>query len=571
MSECIIIDDEKIFLATFIKEQPFGRTDLGRHIEEKGALITLDENQVKEFEPWTFSNTKILSDGMVYFEGNGIKGKTLLSLFLQDSSTKNIQKESNFVDEFAAVMNAIDFCKDKDLLLPGAGGILVGEKNNSIRKILILPGELFERCTMNSTTQDYSLNQGFFIKKGLLKQESFIFTRGAFAYRALCKKFPFDKIDFEKRQLDMTDSNFIPLEYQIINIDKDFAEKINSSLKVKSPPRKIAGERRRTNEAEEEKRQQTIKIAQELSAKEFELALKKISEEEISKSQQEAFDKIRNSFIKKQKKNILTKRFLRRNKNRILFAVVAIIIAVNVAVSFYRTNGKLATSLGLNSVQTVQTLYTGIHRADVTIIQEIAKGKTARSLVTTTAGFFVSNKQRQIMDEKSGTLTPGQWLFFKGNTDFWQYGLTNFKIDGNESSVNFNFPRRNQNPAPLASENGEKLKKNDTMVHTVEYDLVHYDGATVIAVNSIKDTVTLKWNGKKWLVRNIKGKSISTAFSASTYKKDYKLALEQCDENIKKAASLLRKKYPFVPTDKEIFEERNSVIKEFNLSAAKEY
>ena len=106
----------------------------------------------------------------------------------------------------------------------------------------------------------------------------------------------------------------------------------------------------------------------------------------------------------------------------------------------------------------MQTLLTGIHKADVTIIQEIAKGQEAKSLIQQVSGFYVTNKQRLAMDEKDGTLTPAGWLFFRGTTDFWQYGITNLTIDGIQTSSNFDYPKRKDKKIPLKEENGKTIK-----------------------------------------------------------------------------------------------------------------
>ena len=229
--------------------------------------------------------------------------------------------------------------------------------------------------------------------------------------------------------------------------------------------------------------------------------------------------------------------------------------------------------MGLTSEQTVQTLLTGIHKADVTIIQEIAKGKEAKSLIQQVSGFYVTNKQRLAMDEKDGTLTPAGWLFFRGKTDFWQYGITNLTVDGIQTSSNFDYPKRKDKKTPLKEENGKTLKKGDETSHEVSYNLIYNEGEPIITVLTTTENVHLVWNGKRWIIRKISGtgKTFRNSYSVKNYKKDYLDCLEKTGENVKKAAELLRQKYDFVPSEMDLKDEVPYMIKKYNSSAAKEF
>ncbi len=577
-NNCVSIEENTILLRSFLEEQTFARTDLSKIMNESGILALVKSSGDVEFLPWQFNVTKVLSDKTVAFEGSAFNGKTLSFTFNELKQTDSTSAKEKIVCVFKVLDKVIEefenSTKDEssNSILPGPEGIIISDKmDDGSFKVLLLPGNLFERCAQNST--DYAEFQGSFIHRGLEGLESILFTRASLAYTAVTKTKAFSKKNLEERQADITDLNFIPVEYEVNGIEEELAHSINSGLSVKNKRRIIPGERRFINEKEENNRKETLNSALKLNSTLIKNFFNPQNAQNKNSKPQELFNVERNSFLKKQAKQIKIKRFYARNSKRIWGGAIAIVLAVSVAFNFNRENKKLATSLGLTSTQTVQTLFAGIHSADVTVIQEIAKGKDSKALVQTVSGFFVTNKQRLAMDERDGTLSPAQWLFFKGQTEFWQYGITNLKIDGQESVTTFNYPRRQDKPKPLTEENGKILQKGDEVKHTVSYNLVYNEGEAVITVYKTTEEVTLRWNGKRWIVRSIKGtgKTSSNGYSAKKYKADYIEALEKCSGDIKKAADILRQKYSFTPTEQNLRDAVPYMIKKYNNSAAKDF
>lgn len=87
----------------------------------------------------------------------------------------------------------------------------------------------------------------------------------------------------------------------------------------------------------------------------------------------------------------------------------------------------------------------------------------------------------------------------------------------------------------------------------------------------VEETITLEWNGKRWIVREIKGKTRANSYREKTYREDYLNALEKTGGSVRLAADILRQKYPFVPGENELASETEYLIKKYNLSAAKEF
>lgn len=578
--ESIFFDKDKFFLNSFLREENFARTDLEKLLTEEGFIAEQKEDGTVSLKSWYFNSIKIQEDKTAAFEGSLPEGcqqnaRTLYSIFENpnEGSSKKIIAALNALDKI--IQEKILLCapqEEEKTVLPGAQGIIVccsqGEdKTQDTTKVLVLPGNLFERCAENS--KDYGKIQGIFNHRGLEGLEAAVFTRSALAYRAVTGQYAFTEENLEKRQADFTDSNFIPVEYQIPGIEKSLAATIDAGLCVKRKKRPIPGERRFTDEKFEKLRTQTLSEALKLSASQVE----EFFDYGKEACQTQEFQKSREEFIKKQAKTIKARRFYRRNSKRIWGGVLAVIAALSITFSFSKENQRLATSTGLTSAQTVQTLMTAIHNADVTVIQEIAKGRGVKDLIQSVSGFYVTNKQRLAQDVKDDTLSPAGWLFFKGKTEFWQYGITNLFIDGSPASASFDYPRRKDKKQPLTEEDGRLLKKGDTQTHEVRYDLVYNEGESILTVLSAKEKISLEWNGKRWIVRSITGtgKTERNSYRVKTYRKDYLQALEQSGEDIKTAAGLLRQKYSFAPSELDLQDAAPLIVKKFNNSDAKKF
>lgn len=570
-----VINDGKIFLSSFLNENSFAKTDFIRIMSEKGLIANVNVDSSIEYEDWKFDGTKVFSDGTVFFEGKAFDSTSLLDILENKNSDFSPENFSNIAVKVLKVLSHLikngifdDASPEKNTNIPGAAGIFVSKiQNDKSFKILVLPGNLFDRCTQFSS--DYPRLQGIFKNKALENFESALFTRGVIAYKAISGEYPFTQENLEKRQADFTDGNFVPLEYETNGIDKNIAAFVNAALSLKYKRRIPLGEKRFINKKEELQRTLLLKAAQDFDIEKIKDYF--YNQSDKNKIPKKEFLLLRQKFLKKQKNTLCIKRFYSRNSTKIKATLLAMLVASYAIFSFTKTNRMLVTSKSLNSTQTVQTLFAGINKADVTIIKEIAKGKEAKSLIQNIAGFFVTNRQRLIMNEKDGTLTPAEWLFFKGKTDFWQYGVTDLKIDGIEYCSDFNPPRRMDKALPITQENGKLLKKGDEIVHKVEYNLVHNDGQAVIAVNSAVENVTLKWNGNRWIVRSIKGSSKNLSYSAKKYKEDYIQLLEENGESIKMATLALKDKYSFVPRQDELKSGAQAMIKNYNNSAAKDF
>ena len=93
----------------------------------------------------------------------------------------------------------------------------------------------------------------------------------------------------------------------------------------------------------------------------------------------------------------------------------------------------------------------------------------------------------------------------------------------------------------------------------------------MIAVNSAEETVELTWNGRRWIVKSIKGKQKASSYKVKNYRADYKKALEETGDDIKKAAEILKKKYTFAPSPVDLRDGAAVMVRQYNNSAARDY
>lgn len=543
ISDFLINNKNEIYINSFLKENSFRRTDLSKAIETYCYISEITNSEIT-LEKWYFERTKTLSDENVFFIGSFFESESLLNIINDESI--NLSTKRLILKKVILIISHI-IKNDSNFLIPGAIGFVI-PKDPSINKILVLAGEFIDRICMNSP--NYANMQGIYIRKGLSTENSALFTRSVLAYKAVCNKFPFNEENLEKRQMDIFDKNFIPIQFQEYFMDKTFADSINAGLCISDPQRIIPGERRFESQKEKEKRESYKTLAEKLDINLLD-NIGNISNN--NNSEIHKIEKQKKSYLRKQKINVLLNRFFRIYKNNIIITALVTIVAITALYNYQKQNSKLATSMGLSSFETVQTLYTGIHKADVPLIKEISKGRNMKSLTQIVSGFYVTMKQRLSLNEKDNTVSPATWLRLKGNTTFWQYGITNLIIDNTECLPNFTYPTRGDKKQSIAITNNLALKKGEQITHNVKYNLVHYDGEKIIVVNTADEDVTLTWNGKRWLVTNIEGTTKNKSYKLKKYKEDLKQALEKSNDDLQQTITLLKTTYNFVPRVDELF------------------
>ena len=330
----------------------------------------------------------------------------------------------------------------------------------------------------------------------------------------------------------------------------------------------MAGKKNITDVKAENKKQSLLKEAKNFAPAVFKAELEKKSEDNALLAQK------RQDFTAKMQKYLKVKRFLRRNKSRILVAMAVILFASWGADSMIKQSGKLLTTKGMTSVEATQAYYSMIHRMDVPGLQEVIKGRKTKDLFAKISAYYVASKQRLQVHPDNGTVTPAKWFFYKKASKNWMFGITKLKIDGKDYAVDKKYPIRSEKPLPLTEENGKVLTEGDEVSHTAEYYLVE-QAEKKIYVQKITDVVTLRYTGKRWRVVGADGKanvSDVTQEDMLQPKVEPEQDLrEQSASKIREAIEILRQKYDWIPDEEDMTFAAEFLFNEYGSIEAEKY
>lgn len=540
---------------TSLSSVQFAKTNIAYLIKSEGVCVNLSNlkngNLKKEdFSPWFFDGT-VEDGGNVFFKGS-----------VESSSEENLLSLAGCFEKEAAIklVKTISFALENDISLPavGFGGIFYSENC-----MIFIPSEIFISCTATGSEEAYKISRGTSFLTGIeleissktdakeklfSQKKALAFLRSSCAYKLICGSDAFGAETKAERNLDMLYENFLPLEKAVENVPGNLARSVNSGLRL-HPDYRLKSQIRREKKSSSSKKaeKQTFDAVNNFPLSAF------VEYTESAgfgkKSENPLFLKNQKKFLTRQKRIVAASRFLNHNKNYILTGIVAVLIAVYVASGFYKTNQKLYTSLGCTASETAGILYKGISNSDVTIIQEVAKGKKIHDLEIMVAGFHVKYKNHEAMTERGGRCTPERWLEMEGKTDFWMFGITNLILDDEAFDLNREFPRRKDHKKPLTEENGGGAK-NEQRTVKAKYSLLYQDGDYRINIIENEENCVMVWNGKRWIVTSIlaePGKMQTKSVEIKKLKADLSELLEKNNGDLKQAAAELKTKYEWLP------------------------
>lgn len=540
---------------TSLSANQFAKTNIAFLIKSEGVCVNISNlkngNLKREdFSSWSFEGTSE-EDGKVFFKGN-----------IDSSSGDSLKSLADSFEKKPAVnlVKVISFAVENDIFLPavGFGGIYCSEN-----VLVFIPSDIFLSCTATGSECQYKISRGTSYLNGIeleissktdtaeklfSQKKALAFLRSACVYKLLCSDDAFSAETKTERNLDMIYEKFLPLEKAVENIPEKLADSVNAGLRL-HPDYRLKSQIRREKKTAASKK--ALKLISE-AINNFPLSefLSVVENSDFGKkSENPLFLEKQKKFLARQKKIVSVSRFLNRNKNYILTAAAAVLIAVYIAHGFYKTNQKLYTSLGCTPVETAGILYKGISDSDVTIIQEVAKGKQMRDLETMVAGFHVKYKNHEAVTERGGRCTPEKWISMEGKTDFWMFGITNLLLNDNPFDLSQEFPRRKDHKTPLTSENGGGEKGEKRTVRA-KYYLLHQDGDYRINIIENEENCTMSWNGKRWIINSIfaePGKTQTKSVEIKKIRADLAELLEKNNGDLKQAAAELKIKYEWLP------------------------
>ncbi len=542
----------------------FSKTNTADLLSKKSLILHFTGKDFSS-EEYFFTQTESDENNIVHFTGSPFKGHLLSEIL----ASLHSEKSDNRIFALFAFSKAVDYLLAQGIFeenySTGAGGIVIkADAKNICADILFINSELFEECARQNK-KDYAEVTGKYIFSGLDGKSSLLFLRGVAAYSALTSHLPYDKDSMSLRQEDIFDENFIPLNLWNSSIEESLARSIEASLCLKQKQLLIVGRRNLSDSAQEIKREKLLAKAQsfdsEAFAKNLSDILKNQAWEDASlKEKREAFSKKREKFLK-------VKRFLRRNKNRILVTAAALFIGIWFVSGIVRENAKLITTRGLTSTQTSRALYTMIHHTDAPNVQEILSGKDTKDIMIKVSGYFVSAKQRLEVSPDNGSLSPASWLFYKKESKNWIFGITGLKIDGEDFTIEGKYPVRKDKPAKITEEKGRILKKGDVVTHEVTYNLVHQAQAKIY-IDRMKDKVSLKWNGKQWKIIKVEGSVKIDSVKSSDFIEDY---YAEAEKGVRERVEALREKYDWLPGEEDLRDAALSLKEKYNSSEAEKF
>lgn len=552
-------------ISSGIDADSFGKIRMAGLMESKGLVVTVDGGKAVSCSGWGFTGTAVI-DGTVWFCGDVPFVFRALDEILGGGCGGWDKKKAALAAVAALSASFSGEAGGFPVGNTGGCGILVSD---DCTRVLLLPGDVCEFCAVNSGA--YAKKQGFFIYKGLGAAEQSLFTRAVIAYRALSGTFPYAADDDSVRQTDILDRNFVPLSHKVNGIAGALSSAVDAGLSIPLSFEPIPGERRYRNDRAEKIRAEIIARASAFDLDSFSAEL--FASERKPELSDEEFRAREENESRSRRRRISFSRFFRRNRARIFGTAVAAVVAAFAAGSFVESNGRLATSRGLSSAETAHVFYSFAHKADVPNLSEIAKGRKMKDFIQIITGFYVNGKERESFNASDKTVSPEEWVFFKPSTTFWMYGITNLRIDGNPVPSRADFPRRSERREPVREENGKMLKKGDVSAHAAEYFFITMD-ASRINVERVSETVSLEWNGSRWIVRALEpsgGKNASSSVRIKEFASEYQAALDSAHGDVRAAAASLREKYPWLPSETDMESGARDLVESYGSTAAESF
>ena len=558
MKELITISDGELRLTSNLDEYSFGKTNYDSIVTQEGLLF-----DGKNFTSWTFSDVKSFEDPdrkerIVFYCGKNplsSQAKTLAAFYKQD--------DEESLQAVKAVCQAYQMAAKSKLEFPimGAGGILVDLSKNET-KILFLPQGLYKNTVSGLSASDYYEEEGAWINQTIYNLPAICFERAVFVYKLLTGSFPYANIDQIERNADILDQNFLPLEMAIDGIDLQLAKEVNKALKLNSNVVNIPGKKKKGKNSEDLKPNPDFPM--ELLDQAW-----KLSKEQKAKTKNTDFEEKAQSYMKRKKSQIRTKRRIRRNTAKIGVGIALAIVLATLISNTIKTNQGQYYTKGLTSTQTIQAFFMGINAKDVTMISNFVKGKKPQNYVDMVSQIYVLSKQRKIYDKDNGFASPENWLLFSTNAEKYDmsglYGVTQLKIDGTAYPINVKVYKKNQKPEAVTQEGDILLKDKDQSVRKVEYYLLHSEGENFnIVVEKITDIFTLTYKKDRWIITDISSSSESVKVKPLVFKNDYLNQLILTNGDVIKAVDQLRLSYDWLPGKTEL--EMEKELMEWNLT-----
>lgn len=521
----VFFEGTKLILDTCMTQSAFTKSRFSEQIGTSGHIASKDGSSWN-FEPWSFSETQLsdLPGGTVSFTAEAFPGNTLREILCTENDSDENKTRAREVA--VAVCSAIEGARAQKINLEhnGGEGIFI---SSDCTKIIFLPEVFFTTAASSLGDEMFSDMQGLYINANLTKDDSLAFTQAVIAYRMLAHQFPFPSKNTKERSEDILDANFKPLELLVPQADKQLVKTIDSALSL--VPRQ---------------KKSSQKPAALFPAEAF---VKTMTEEPA------LCDLTTSAEYAKKENSVKRHRWFRRHRTALTTAFAVTAVAVFILGTYFDSQMEKPTTRGLASQQTVEMHYGAANRLDIESAQNSTAGGEMKGRVNILSNIYVSTKTRALYDAKLTCLTPAKWFCYN-QTTFNIFGLTDFKINGQQATLYTKGAERKHASKAITQENNIPLKNGETKTYAVSFYMLRTEGSDEMFVTKIDETVNLVFKKNRWLIKSTDTVQEENKISKTEFYTDYSKAMKDSSDDAKKAAELLRAKYEWVPSQSELEE-----------------
>lgn len=559
MEDLVSCNNGEVLLNSALSEEQFAKTHFVRFMDESGVLF-----DGEDFSTWHFSTPKTIGD-IVYFS---VDESTLCSV-KQDSLKDNgdafvgdsaVIKRSTFIplnkiagnkimqscdDNVKKALISVIGCYfsaiDRGVKLPctGPAGVLL---SGDFKRVVFLGEEALTRSAQN-------YGKEFFMSTidPWLYDHNMTFTLAVYMYFTLTKQLPFPIGSSIDKSVSIATESFIPLHLMISGVDSTLSKFIDDALSIRSVARY---DKSAIQDAFKEVLKGGVKDDDTLIA-------------------------AREEFIKKQKVKLRRRKFSTKWAMALIAGAAAIIVISIFIIWGVYENGEKPTTLGLSDRDTTLMFYTGLCNMDADyMIAAAGDCLEAQPYISRTPQIFVGSIMRGALSMESGIAKPVEWLFYEPDTSKSYahiiYGITNFIIDGNPCTLTMTAPTKMKHPIKVTRRLKERLGDFSSATHTVQYNLVHTVDNN-IQIDKFKTTVTLRYKKDRWEILSLSESGESETLATVAFAKALKGAIKiirakssvtlgseasKKSGDIVSAVELLRNKYTWLPSQKEVLAEK---------------
>ena len=570
---------KQTILNSMLKESAFAKIQSAINLNEEGFIAeSFSPNgagaapfpQMEfSFSPFRFDGTEAeKQSGQVLFTGKGFGGRSLLAI-MQGSDAA--EKASAVFAYSACAAQAIK--EGVPLPANGAGGVLYKQEKGKA-SLLFLPQGIFGFSAANCEKKDAALLQDVWQDKNLRESRALAFVRAVLVYQALSGGFPFPAESLEERQADILDARYLPIKNKVNGINEKLAEQISYALEYGSA---AFEEKLRESEFRKDFRVKPENDGASKSGKggggpfagiewlDKEFALAELAAElglaadgtvsgveRKTAVRQEDFEKEAQKLLKKKTAKTAASRALRRNRALFVAGIFLIAGSLFFGRSVRRDKMTRPTTVSLSPRETAEVFFSGLHSMDTILMHAASKGKEAGALTDSVANLHVASKMRDAFSQTKGTVSPELYVYRADLSDKWIYGITNFMLGESGSSLTQADNRKSapipkQKPLPLKEKNGAQR------VLQIRFFRVHNEGPeSDISVEETSGSASLTFKKNRWLVTGIDIGGQEKTYPLKEFLADREAALETAQGDALEAAKILRKKYEWIPSDREM-------------------